>query len=137
MKTALAGAAYFAVVFACAFAVGTVRVLIITPRVGEVAALLLEAPIIIALSWLVCGWSVRRFTVPTDAADRVSMGVVAFALLMAAEAGLAVLVFGQSLAAHFAAYTRFAGALGLSAQLVFAAMPSIHAALVRRPARKR
>lgn len=134
-SVALAGAAYFGIVFTCAFAVGTVRVLVVAPRVGEVAAVLLEAPIIIALSWFVCGWSVRRFTVPADAADRVSMGLVAFGLLMAAEAGLAALVFGQSLAAHFAAYARFSGALGLSAQLVFAAMPLILAALGRRAAR--
>jgi hypothetical protein len=120
---ALAGTAYFGIVFTCAFAVGTVRVLIVAPRIGEVAAVLLEAPIIIALSWFVCGWSVPRFAVPAGPAARVGMGVVAFALLMAAEAGLAVLVFGQSLAAHFAAYTRLAAAPGLWAQLVLPPCP--------------
>lgn len=124
---ALAGTAYFGIVFTCAFAVGTVRVLIVAPRIGEVAAVLLEAPIIIALSWFVCGWSVPRFAVPAGPAARVGMGVVAFALLMAAEAGLAVLVFGQSLADPFRglhATCRRPGPLGA---VGLAAMPSIHA----------
>lgn len=132
MKSVAAGAVYFAIVFACAFAVGTVRVLVIAPRIGDISAVLLEAPIIITLSWFVCGWSVRHFAVPAGGGARLTMGLVAFLLLMAAEAVLAVLVFGQTIAKHFAAYTQPAGALGLAAQLVFAAMPWIRGVLSRR-----
>ena len=50
-RSLLAGAAYFAVVFATGFALGVVRVLVTAPRLGETGAVLLEVPIILAASW--------------------------------------------------------------------------------------
>jgi hypothetical protein len=111
VKIALAGASYFLVVFIGAFAIGVVRVLVIAPRIGEVGAVLLEAPIILTLSWFVCGETTRRLSIPACARDRMGMGLVAFALLMAAEAALAVLAFGQTLDVYFAALARPPGAL--------------------------
>ena len=128
----LAGGSYFAIVFAVAFAVGVVRVLVVAPRLGEVGAVLLEAPIILTLSWFVSGWCVRRFAVGPTAAERLSIGLMAFGLLMAAEAGLAVLVFGQTLDDHFTAYAGLAGALGLAAQMGFALTPWVQGRLARR-----
>jgi hypothetical protein len=119
----LAGAVYFAVVFALGFVLGAVRVLLISPRLGELAAVLLETPVMLAASWMASRWAVRRFGVPRSTAPRAAMGAIAFALLMAAELGVSVIVFGRTLAEHAAAYETFPGALGLGAQIVFAAMP--------------
>jgi hypothetical protein len=52
---------------------------------GETSAVLLELPLMIAASWLLCGWALRRLWVPARAADRAVMGAVAFTMLMAAE----------------------------------------------------
>ncbi len=49
--------------------------------------------------------------------------VVGFIVLMLAEAGLAVLVFGRSGAEHLTSYTSMPGMIGLAAQLIFAAFP--------------
>ncbi|WP_309643468.1 hypothetical protein [Phenylobacterium sp.] len=136
MKLLLAAASYFIVVFVCAFAVGVVRVLAIAPRIGEIGAVLLEAPIVLGLSWIVCGWAVRRFSVPPKSGVRLSMGLIAFLLLMSAEAGLAVVLFGQTLETHVQSYGRAAGALGLSAQLGFAAVPWGQGVLGRRTGRQ-
>ncbi len=132
MKITLAGAIYCLVVFIGAFAAGVVRVMVIAPRIGEVGAVLLEAPIVLALSWLVCGAVTRRLSISPRARDRLAMGLVAFGLLMAAEAGLAVLAFGQSLQAYGVTMARPAGAIGLAAQLGFAAIPWVRGALERR-----
>ena len=53
------------------------------------------------------------------------MGLVAFAVLMAAEFSLAGLVFGRSLDEQLACYASVPGAIGLAAQIVFAAFPVV------------
>ncbi|MES2895447.1 MAG: hypothetical protein V4759_05405 [Pseudomonadota bacterium] len=135
MKVILAAVSYFLGVFICAFAFGVVRVLVIAPHIGEIAAVLLEAPIILGLSWIVCGWAVKRFSVPSKSRDLLSMGLIAFLLLMSAEVVLAVLLFGQTFETYFQGFRQPAGVLGLSAQLGFAAMPWIQGALSRRSGR--
>ena len=122
-RTMLAATVYFAIVFVIAFGLGTVRVLQVVPRLGETNAVLIEAPVLLAISWLVAGWAVRRFAVPPRTGFRVAMGAVAFALLIAAEAALAVSLFGRSINQFVAAYGAIPGAIGLAAQLGFAAMP--------------
>jgi hypothetical protein len=118
-----AALAYFVTVFALGFALGALRVLVIIPRIGETAAVLLELPVMLAASWVAAGWCVRYFAVPLHIPARLAMGVLAFALVMVAELALAVLLFGQSPAQHVAAYRHFAGVAGLAAQLVYALFP--------------
>jgi hypothetical protein len=120
-----AGAVYFAFVFLAGFALGTLRVLVVAPRLGATVAVLLEAPVILAISWAACGWCLRRLKPPATVSARATMGAVAFALLMSAELGLSVLVFGRSIAAHFADYGTAAGAIGLAAQIGFALLPLV------------
>lgn len=57
------------------------------------------------------------------AGARLAMGGVAFALLMAAEMLVGVLLAGRSPAAHLALYREPSHALGLLAQIGFALMP--------------
>jgi hypothetical protein len=121
-RAAIAGGAYFAAVFLIGFALGTVRVLAVAPQIGETAAVLVEAPVMLAASWAVCGWLVRRFAVPRGG-PRALMGALAFALLMGAELGVSVLLFGRSLEEHLANYRTLPGAIGLAAQLAFALIP--------------
>jgi len=59
-----AGAAYFAIVFAAGFVLGTARVLALLPFVGETAAVLIEAPLMVLASWIVSWWLTARFDVP-------------------------------------------------------------------------
>jgi hypothetical protein len=48
-----AGMAYFTFVLAAEFVFGTVRVPVLTPHLGEIGAVLLELPIMLAVSWVV------------------------------------------------------------------------------------
>ena len=122
-----AGAAYFAIMFGIGFALGTFRVLVVLARLGESGAVLLELPVMLSLSWVVCARLVRRFAVLPASIDRIMMGLVAFALLMLGEIGVSVLAFGRTLAEHFGNYREFAQQVGLAAQIVFALFPLVQA----------
>jgi hypothetical protein len=128
MRAVAAGALYFAVIFALGFILGTIRVLLIAPRLGEAGAVLVELPIMLMASWIACGWVLRRLRVGLGFETRLTMGGVAFALLMLAEVGVSVFAFGRTPAEHLATYRSASALLGLAAQLIFAAMP-----LLRRP----
>jgi len=104
---------------------GTVRVLLVAPAVGPVAATLAEIPLMLWICWLACGRIVARFAVPAPVGARIVMGTTAFVVLMAAEVALAVLAFGRTPATVAAGLVAPDGAIGLAAQLAFAAFPLI------------
>lgn len=124
MQTSLrAGGLYFAIVFAAGFVLGALRVLVLAPRLGELLAVLAELPVMLAIAWLVCGWLIERLRVPPRLGPRLVMGSVAFSLLIAAEVGLSMLLFGRSLPEFWASLTTLEGGTGLAGQLLFGSMP--------------
>lgn len=125
-----AGFLYFLLVFAVGFLIGTVRTLGIEAGlgVGRLMAVVIELPIMLGASWLVAGFVVRRLPVGDGLAPRLAMGGVAFLLLMAAEAGLSVVLMGRTLEAHVALYGEASHGLGLLGQVCFALIPVLHPA---------
>jgi hypothetical protein len=119
-----AAALYAVVAFAAGFVLGAVRVALVAPRFGPLAAVALETPLMLAVSWLACGLALRRFPVH-GRRQSLAMGAVAFGLLMAAELALGVLAFGQTPAGFLRALVQPPGALGLAAQLAFALLPAL------------
>lgn len=121
----LAGSLYFALVFALGFVLGTVRTLLVPhlPGDGRLLGVLIELPLMLVASWMLCGFVIRRRAVAPAVGARVVMGGWAFTLLILAEMLVGAWLFGRSPAAHFALYRDPSYALGLAAQLVFAAMP--------------
>jgi hypothetical protein len=120
LKPALA---YFAVVFTVAFAFGALRVTLIAPVVGALAAVALEVPVILLVSWIVAGRVLGRWPLTGQAA--LAMGALAFALLMLAEVTLAFGLSGQSPPAYAATFLTAPGALGLAGQIGFALIPAL------------
>jgi hypothetical protein len=123
----LPASAYLTVVFCAAFVLGTIRVLWVIPRLGEVRAVLIEGPLVLALSWVVAGAVLRRWPLP-DRHARVAMGGLAFLGLMLLEVALGRLVFGRSLAGILAQMVTPAGLIGLAGQIGFGLIP-----LIRQP----
>jgi hypothetical protein len=117
------GLAYFALIFAIGFALGAIRIIYVIPRFGELPAVLLELPVMLASAWLICGWLVIRCRVPDRTAPRLAMGATAFAALMLAELALAMLLFGRTPAQHLDSYRSVAALFGLAGQLLFAGFP--------------
>ena len=127
-----AGIAYTISVFVFAFAVGTVRVTLVVPRLGPLLAVIIEAPIVLAVSWLASLWCTRRFNVSRDASARTLMGAVAFTFLMLLELGFSVFVFGEPVGHYFEKYTSTPGAIGLVMQGCFATLPWVQCHLPLR-----
>jgi hypothetical protein len=117
------GLFYFAAVFATGFVLGTIRTLVLVPRLGEAGAVALELPMILAAAWFICGRLVRHRQLA--AIEAVVMGAIAFALLMAAEAGLSRALGGRSLNEYLFLYAEPAHRLGLIGQMVFAVFPCL------------
>lgn len=124
MRTVLTAAlAYWALVFAVGFALGTLRVTLLAPAIGPFAAVACEVPVMLLASWWGAKVVLRHWPLP-DRAARLAMGALALAVLMVAEAALARLAFGQSLSDWTAQLATAPGALGLAGQVVFALIPS-------------
>ena len=120
LKAALA---YFTVVFAAAFVVGALRVTLIAPQIGALAAVAVEVPLVLCLSWIVAGRVLQRW--PLTLPQRAAMGVLAFVCLMLAEFTLAFALSGVTPAAYAASLTQAPGALGLAGQIGFALIPIV------------
>lgn len=121
-RSLLGGAGYFLIVFACAFALGAVRVSFVAPAMGAFWATALEAPFTLAISWIACDWVSRRMGAPS-LGNAIGMGATAFVLLMGAEAAGAILLFDRTLGEFVNSYRTPAGALGLAGQIAFALFP--------------
>jgi hypothetical protein len=115
--------AYVAPVFAAAFAFGALRVTLIAPAIGPLAAVALEVPLVLALSWVVAGRVLRRW--PMSGGQALGMGATAFLILMLAEFTLARLLQGQTPAAYASTFATAPGALGLAGQIGFALIPAL------------
>lgn len=122
MRVAMAGAAYWAIVFALGFVLGTLRVLWVAPAIGLLPATMLELPVILTASWFAAGWLVRRFAIASRG-EALAAGALAFAILMAAECALASVLMGQSPAQWLAGLRQPHALLGLAGQVMFALMP--------------
>lgn len=114
---------YFAGVFALGFALGGIRLILLVPALGEFLAVLIEVPVILGLSWLLCARAIRKLQLAAQPWPRLQMGAVAFGFLMLAEFLLARFMFGESTAVYLAGFATAAGMLGLAGQIVFALFP--------------
>jgi len=123
-----AGAAYFGIVFAAGFVLGTLRILLLVPRIGTRAAELIETPLMVLVTVIAARWVISRFSVCDRLSVRLGIGISALILLLAAEVGVGVVLRGMSLGEMITNRDPVSGtAYGLSLVL-FGLMP----ALVRR-----
>ena len=126
-RLAESAALYFMIVFVAAFALGALRVSFIAPRFGAVAAVSMEVPITLVLSWFVCSQVMRLFEIPNEWLPRLVIGALAFVLLMIAEPATAILGFGRSVREYFETFQSTAGLIGLIGQIAFALIPLVQA----------
>ena len=114
---------YFAIVFGCGFALGTIRTLWVVPRMGSRGAELLETPIMLIVSIMAARWTVMHLLVPSARSTRLVMGGTALAFLLAAEYGFASWVRGLSIREYLATRDPVSGAVYYAALGLFAIMP--------------
>ncbi len=120
-----AAGAYFGIVFGAGFLLGLVRVPLVVPAIGERHAELAEMPFMFVAIVLAARFVLRRFAGVGTRRRWAAVGLVALALLLAAEWLLAVALSGQSVASYVAAKDPVSGAVYLAMLAVFASMPSL------------
>ena len=116
-----AGAAYFAIIFAARFALGVQRVLVLIPWLSpsrsEIIAVLIELPVILTISWIVCGGLISPLSVTKAVTTRLQMGTLALALLLTAEFLLETLGLGRTFSEQIHRYRKPPELMGLLGRL--------------------
>ena len=121
-KAALASAL---AVFAFGFVFGTIRIFLLIPHIGPLAAVSVELPFMLAISVLVWRLALRRFDIPADMTKRLIAGLSAFIVLMALEFGLSWMMSEAGPERFISEIINPAGLLGLAGQIAFALLPLI------------
>jgi hypothetical protein len=114
---------YFLMLFALGFVLGTIRVIIVAPRIGVLAATFAEVPVMLTAAYFASRWTIRRWHVPHAPTIRWAMLLWFLMLLFLFETLLGALLFGRTMAEQWAALATPAGLLGLSAQTIAALLP--------------
>ncbi len=91
-----AATAYVALTFVAGFVVGMVREFIVRPMTGETAALLIEAPVMLVITFMAARWALTKMMPDADVNGRLKMGLIAFAWLMLLEIGGNYVLRGQT-----------------------------------------
>jgi len=124
-RAAFGGLVYCVLTYGIGFVLGTIRVLLITPNIGPIFAVMLELPFMVLASALVCPRVIIWFSISDDFGQRMTMGAVGFTALMLIEAGMGQFIFGQTPTVFLDALLTPEGMLGLFGQLCFALMPIV------------
>jgi hypothetical protein len=116
------GIVYFGLVFGVGFALGTIRVLWLVPRLGDRAAELLEAPLMLVATVLAAQFVTRRFPA-SRRLDHLVSGIIALGLLLTVELTVVLGLRGLTINEYFAERDAVAGAVYVIMLLLFAVMP--------------
>lgn len=125
MKVAAAAVIYFIIVFGVGFLLGPVRVLVLEPRIGRLAATLVETPFLIAAMVLAARWVPRRIQLNREARSLLAVGFGALALQQVADYLVGLKLRGMSAAEQLEKFTTPEGLLYAGLLLLFALMPLI------------
>ena len=126
MKRALlVSTVYFLALFSLGFILGTIRVLLIAPRFGPLAATAAEVPIMLIAAFWACRWSIRHWRVPSAITTRLAMALWFLVLLFVFETGLGAALFGRTMTEQWAVLATSAGLIGLAAQFIAALLPTM------------
>lgn len=127
MSVVAAGLLYAGSIFVLGFGFGLVRTWALSamPNAARLEAVLVELPVMLAASWFACRLVLWRLSIPATVGARLSMGVTAFLLMQLAEIAVSTMLLGLTMAEHLHSYRDLSYALGLAAQIAFAAFPLI------------
>jgi hypothetical protein len=103
---------------------GTIRVLLVVPRLGERVAELIESPLMLMATILTARWIIRRFPVASAPLNAMIIGFVALGLLVVAELGV-VMLRGVPFSEYIASRDPVSGSVYLALLAAFAIMPRL------------
>lgn len=121
----LAGLTYFAMVFGVGFILGTIRVLLLLPRLGERVAELIETPVMLTVIVVSARWVVSRFELTQPILHKLFAGLFALTLMLVMEFGVVLRLRDLSLAQYFALRDPISAAVYYFMLGLFAMMPIV------------
>jgi len=125
-RTALAAASvYFGIVFGVGFLLGSIRVPLLVPRLGERYAELAEMPFMFIAIVLAAGYVLSRFSRVGIPGSWLLVGFIALALLVLAELLLAAVLADRSVGEYIASRDPISGSVYLGMLVLFAVMPRL------------
>ncbi|NDP37870.1 MAG: hypothetical protein GZ093_03855 [Rhodoferax sp.] len=119
------GLLYFVLVMGTGFLLGMIRVPFLVPRIGERWAELAEMPIMAVVIFFSAGYVLKRYPSVRFHGQSLIVGLLALALSVGAELGLAVVFQDQTLAEFIATRDKVSGSVYLALLVVFALMPRL------------
>lgn len=123
---------YFLIVFGVGFILGPIRVLWLVPRVGERTAELLELPLMLVAIILAAGWINRRFAELDSPISKLSVGMIAFVMVLSAEFIVGMTLRGLSLTQIILDRDPVSGTAYYSSLLLLALMPWLLSRIQRK-----
>lgn len=120
----LAAFRYFILVFMLGALLGTVRQVVVAPLLGMDWGLAIEVPVMV-LACVATAYHAMSYHRVSDPGQAIAMGALAFIMLIAAEATLALALLGQNLKAWLVANVSYPGWIGLAGQVAFACIPPL------------
>jgi len=125
VRIAKAALLYFAAVYSAGFMLGTIRVILLEPRLGRTAAVICEAPFILTVMVFAARWT--SSAVPLEAGRRglLLMGLVALLLQQLADFALGTALRGITPAGQIAYFATRAGMVYATLLVAFLLMPAL------------
>lgn len=127
MNASRAAVLYFALVFGAGFVLGVLRITLLLPRLGVRSAELAEMPIMLFVIYLSAGYVISRVRPGASAPHWLFVGLLALALLVAAECTLAVLLADRSIDEYLQSRDPVSGTVYLVMLAVYTVMPWLRA----------
>ena len=127
IQTVKAGALYFAFVFGAGFILGTIRTLLVVPRLGTRVSELIELPIMLVVTIVAARWVVLRLALPPTLFARLGMGSIALGFMLVGEFGFVLWLRGLSIKEYLATRDPVSGTAYYAMLTVFAIVPLLAA----------
>jgi hypothetical protein len=125
MRIVAAAFVYFLSVYAAGFLFGTVRVLLLEPRLGPFAAVLCESPFLLLVIIAAARRAPRAAGMPLKGSLLVLAGFGALILQQIADVAVGATLRGFSIAEQFAKFAAAEGVVYAILLILFAFMPAL------------
>lgn len=121
------GTAYFAIIFGTGFLLGTLRVLLLVPALGERHAELAEMPLMLIAIYFSARFLVRKLSKITSTIGYLYAGIIALLLLLVFEFTVVLGLRDMSLQDYFSSRDPVSGTAYVVSLLIYMLMPYIMA----------
>jgi len=116
---------YFIIVFGVGFLLGPIRVLVLEPRFGTLAAVLCETPFLVGAILVASRVASRALRLEARKSALLAVGLIALVMQQIADLAVGVTLRGISLSEQLARFATAEGTIYAALLVLFAAMPAL------------